>query len=245
MRYLVSVLFIFFAVSYAFPQAATVQVNPNNKTISVSADHTVTVAPEIAILVFGFRNTDREKEVAYRENVKIAGEILKALRDSGINAEAISTRSMRLQRQEQDEERPVKPETLPFVAYQEWTVRIAAKDAQTVLDLVVRAGVNDVSDPDWTVADPVALEAKAYGAALAKARKIAEQMALGLGGQLGDLVYATNSPDLAYGRVRELPMLSYAAGISAKYPRKTEPVLQLLPQQVERRVQVVATFAVK
>jgi hypothetical protein len=53
-----------------FPQAATVQVNPSNKTISVNADHTMTVDPEIAMLRFGVRNTSPQKEVAYRDNVK-------------------------------------------------------------------------------------------------------------------------------------------------------------------------------
>jgi uncharacterized protein len=55
-------------------------------------------------------------------------------------------------------------------------------------------GANDIDDVEWKVADPVALEAKARGAALAKARSIAEQMAKGLAIRLGDLVYASNAP---------------------------------------------------
>jgi uncharacterized protein YggE len=244
MRYLNVILFLLVATSSAFPQAATVQVNPSNKTISVSADHTITVEPEIALLRFGFRNTAAQKDEAYRENVKVAGEILKSLRDSGIKDEAISTVSVRLEREQQDEERPVKPEMLRYIAFQEWVVRVGAKDASIVVDLAMKAGVNDLSNPGWTVADPVGLEAKAYGTALAKAKKIAEQMALGLGAQLGDLVYATNSRILAYGSdsTRELPIVSSYLSMSA---RKTEPSLRLLPQRVERSVQVVATFAIK
>jgi len=98
------------------------------------------------------------------------------------------------------------------------------------------AGANDVSDPEWTVADPVALEAQAYGAALAKARQIAEQMALGLGAQLGDLVYASNSLNMTFGMPKAY----------AKRPARTqEPALQIFPKKVERVVQVVATFSVK
>jgi hypothetical protein len=57
MKYLKAVLLLFFAVSAAFPQAANVQVNRDNKTISVSADHTMSVEPEIAVLRLGYRKT--------------------------------------------------------------------------------------------------------------------------------------------------------------------------------------------
>jgi uncharacterized protein YggE len=63
-------------------------------------------------------------------------------------------------------------------------VTVAASAAQTVVDLAVKAGANEVDDVEWNVADPVALQAKASGAALAKARSIADQMAKGLGTKL-------------------------------------------------------------
>ncbi len=205
------ILLLFFSVSTAFPQSATVQVTPNNKTISVTAEHTVSVEPEIAVLRFRYRNTAPQKEVAYRENLKAAENILNALKNAGIRDGAISTRSIRVERQEPDEDRPVKPEMLQSVAFQEWAVVVPAREAQSVVDLVMGAGVNALSNPEWTVVDPVALEAKAYGSALAKARKIAEQMALGLGAELGDLVYATNSLNLAHGASKELPSRRTAA----------------------------------
>jgi uncharacterized protein YggE len=50
---------------------------------------------------------------------------------------------------------------------------------------------------EWSVADPLALQAKAGGAALAKAKSIADQMAKGLGARLGELVYASNRAPVA------------------------------------------------
>jgi len=129
MRYLKVVLLLFCAVSSAFPQTAAVQVSTNNKTISVTADHIISVEPEIAILRFGFRNTASQKEVAYHENVNTAGKILKALKEAGIKDDAISTVSLRLERQQQIDTKPVKPEILPFDAYQEWMVSVEAKEA--------------------------------------------------------------------------------------------------------------------
>jgi len=243
MRHLACIFLTLLAVSPAFPQAANVQINRENKTISVSADHTIPVDPEIAILRFGYRNTSPQKDTAYRDNVKVAGEILKALQDAGISDEVISTDSLQLERQEQSENKLVKPELLQFEAYQAWKVRVASKEAQSIIEIAAKAGANDVSNPEWIVSDPVALEAQAYGAALAKARKIAEQMANGLGAQLGDLVYATNSLGLAY--VRLNASMAEQNLIEGRPVRRPEPVLRILPQKVERRVQVVAVFAVK
>jgi uncharacterized protein YggE len=223
----------------AFAQTANVQINRDNRTISVNSDHTITVEPEIAIVTLGFRNSSPRKDTAFRENVRVAGEILKALEGAQIGTDQISTASLKLARQEQSEERPVKPELLQFEALQSWTVRISAKGAQAAVDLAVKAGANEVSGPDWTVADPVELESRAYGAALAKARKIAEQMALGLGAQLGDLIYATNSagvrPDSTYYMSTPVP---------PKIASPSTP-LRILPKKVERRVEVVAVFNLK
>ena len=61
-----------------------------------------------------------------------------------------------------------------------------------MVDAAVKAGANEVDDVEWNVVDPIALQAKAGGAALAKARAIADQMAKGLGIKVGELVYASN-----------------------------------------------------
>jgi len=234
-----------FTLLPAFPQNANVQVNRENKTIAVTAEHTMTVEPEIAILRLGYRNTSSQKETAYRDNVRAAAEILKALRDAGVRDEAISTESLRLERQEQNEQRLVKPELLQFEAYQVWNVRVAAQEAQTIIALAVRAGANEVSNPDWTVVDQVELEARAYGAALAKARKIAEQMAVGFGAQLGDLVYATNNSNPLFSRFYSSSLQTSVSEVTGGAIRKQEPVLKVFPKKVERRALVVAVFAVK
>lgn len=225
-------------------QNANVQINRENKTISVTSDHTLTVDPEIALVRVGFRNTSPQKEAVYRENVRVADAILKALKDAGIVDQQISTETLTLERQEQDDTRLVKPEMLQFEAFQNWTVRVAARDAQAVIELAAKAGANEISDPTWTVTDAVALEAQAYGAALVKARKIAEQMALGLGGQLGDLVYATNSANPLYSRGYN-NLIASAAETSGGPIKRPEPVLKIFPKKVERRVQVVAVFNLK
>jgi uncharacterized protein YggE len=80
-------------------------VNRENKTISVTADHTMTVEPDVALVRFGCRTTSPQKDTAYRDNVRIAEAIVKALRGAGVNDETITTESLQLERQEQNDQR--------------------------------------------------------------------------------------------------------------------------------------------
>src|SRR5690349_21013798 len=97
-------------VGTASAQVANVQINHENKTISVTADHTLTVEPDIALVQFGYRDTAAQKDGAYRENVRISAEILKALEGAGVKGVDISTESLQLERQEQKGNQIVKPE---------------------------------------------------------------------------------------------------------------------------------------
>lgn len=107
---------------------------------------------------------------------------------------------------------------------------LAVPRAQAAVDLAVKRGANEVDDVDWNVADPIALQAKASGAALAKARAIADQMAKGLGTKLGELVYASNRAPVGK-FFRHLAMNTESAEVSAIGER--EPQLTLFPQKVK------------
>ena len=173
--------------------AQDIQVNRQNKTISVTAEESATADAEIAVLEIGYRNYAPTQDTAFQENVRVAGKITKALLDGGTAKENIETEKIQLGRTETDEKwtADMKKER-QFEARQSWHVTVSAVVAQTVVDASVKAGANEVEDVEWNVADPVALQAKAGGAALAKAKAMAEQMAKGLGTKLGELVYASN-----------------------------------------------------
>ena len=114
--------------------------------------------------------------------------------------------------------------------------------AQIVVDLAVKAGANEVDDVEWNVADPVALQAKAGGAALAKARSIADQMAKGLGTKLGELVYASNRAPVAkmWRGMTAQTSLSSIATVTEKQPKLT-----LFPQKVKSEATVHAVFSIE
>ncbi len=220
-----------------------IQVNRQNKTIAVTADESMTADAEVAVLAIGYHNYAPTQDAAFRENLRVAEHITQALLRAKIAAENIETEKLRLGRTEGDEKwtAEMKKER-SFEAQQSWHVTISASQAQTVVDLAVRAGANDVDDVEWNVADPVALQAKASGAALAKARSIAEQMAKGLGAKLGDLVYASNRAPVAK-MWRGAVLNTMAATITNA--TENEPKLKLFPQKVKSDATVHAVFAIE
>ena len=221
-----------------------IQVNRQNKTIAVTADDSITAEAEVAVLAIGYHNYAPTQDAAFRENVRVAEQITQAFLQAKIASDNIESEKLGLGRTEADEKwtEDMKKDRA-FEAQQSWHVTVSAAQAQAVVDLAVKAGANEVEDVEWNVVDPVALQAKASGAALAKAKSIAEQMAKGLGTKLGELVYASNRapvPKMWRG-ARETFMM---AALGGKIAEK-EPKLKLFPQKVKSEATVYAVFAIE
>jgi len=222
----------------AAAQSPVVQVSRDNRTISVSVQYTLVVDPEVTVLRFGYVNSSPDKDTAFRENVRMANQIIAALNRAGIPSRDISTNSLTLEKQE--EYRPSEKAQPLFKSQQQWTLRVDAKEAQKIIDLVVRAGANDINDPEWTVKDPLALEAKANATALARAKEVAQQIASGLNAHLGDLVHANNG---TVGRFGNVNMSTETIEVNAA--SVVETTLKVFPKKVERAVNVNAVFLIQ
>jgi uncharacterized protein len=223
--------------------AQDIQVNRQNKTIAVTADDSIAADPEIAVLSVGYHNYAPTQDQAFRENVRVADQITRALLDTKIPEANIETGKLQLARVEQDQKwtEQMKKERV-FEAQQSWHVTVSSSQAQSIVDLAVASGANEVDDVDWNVADPIALQAKASGAALAKAKSIAEQMAKGLGTKLGELVYASNRAPV--GKMwRGMTLNTESAVIVGA--RERTPKLKLFPQKVKSDATVYAVFAIQ
>lgn len=232
------VLLIGAPVPSAWPQE--VQVSRSNKTISVVATETVQTDPDLAEIRVGYQNYGGTKDAAYGENTRIANLITKALLDAGIPKENIETQGVHLERVSEGTNLPQDArKERQFEASQSWTVRIGVRDAQRMVDIAVAAGANSVEDVSWTVKDPIALDAKAHSAALAKARSLADQITKGLGAKLGDLLFVSNENTSS-----RLARFSYVtrSGVGVA---ETRPQLILFPQQVRREAAVHAVFALE
>ena len=229
--------------SACFSSAQDIQVNRQNKTIAVTADDSVTADAEIAVLAIGYYNYAPTQDGAFRENVRVAEQVTKALLDAKVPKANIETERLRLGRAEIDEKWTAEmKKDRQFTAWQSWHVTVSAAEAQTVVDLAVRAGANEVDDVEWNIADPVALQAKAGAAALAKARAVADQMAKGLGTKLGELIYASNRAPVprAYRGMETIEVNANAAP-----PPPPPPKLTLFPQKVKSDATVYAVFSIE
>lgn len=226
--------------------AQQVQVSKQNKTISVSADQTIKVAPDLAKLSIGRQDYAPVQDDAFRETKSAINRILNALQSLGIKDEQISTEQLVVE--ETFFESSVTPELRKQHKYhsqQSLDVVVPVSIAQTVVDACVGAGANSVGSPDWVLSDYDAAQAKAASAALQKARLNAQQMATGLGAKLGDLIYASNNVPNPYYALfgRGVTLNSMASTVSRVI--KTEPQLKLFPKPIEVKATVYATFAIE
>ena len=219
--------------------AQDIQINRENKTIAVTAEDSVTADAEMAVLEIGYHNYSLTQDGAFYDNVRVADKVTKALLDAKIPKGNIETEKLRLSRTDIDEKwtEEMKKER-QFTAEQSWHVTVSASEAQAVVDLAVKAGANELDDVQWDVIDPVALQAKAGAAALAKARTVAEQMAKGLGTKLGELVYASNRAAV----VKTYPVVVTAA---PPPPPPPQPKVTLFPQKVKSDATVYAVFSIE
>jgi uncharacterized protein len=225
--------------------AQMVQVSRANRTISVTADESVTAEPDFAVVTLGHRNYGTTHPEAYGETVRASDQLTTTLTSAGIRREQIETGELKIDRVELDAKWDAKLRTeRQFEATQTWKVRVRALDAAKIVDLAMKSGANTVEDVQWEVGDPNALQAKASGAALAKARKIAEQMAKGLGSKIGELVYASNRAAVA-------SMLFGGGGMNTEMAyvqvsgTTRQPVLSLYPAKVKQSATVYAVFAIE
>ena len=233
-------LSVLFSVCVVSMYAQTIQVNRQNKTIAVTADDSATAVAEVAVVEIGYHNYATTQDGAFHENVRVAEQITKALLDAKIPRGNIETEKLRLSRAEIDEKwTPDMKKDRQFTAEQSWRVTVSASDAHSVVDLAVKAGANELNDVEWNVADPVALQARAGGAALAKARTIAEQMAKGLGAKLGELVYASNRAGTT------LLTVEAVSAVVAPPPPPPPASLTLFPEKVKADATVNAVFSIE
>jgi len=239
----------FFSVMIGFIASAgllfaqDIQVNRQNKTIAVTAEESTTADAEVAVLEIGYHNYGITQAAAFLDNVRAAERITKALLEAKVPKANVETERLRLSRTEIDEKwTPDMKKERQFTAEQSWHVTVSSAEAQAVVDLAVKAGANEVEDVEWNVADPVALQAKAGGAALAKARSIADQMAKGLGTKLGELVYASNRAPVA--KMWRGMMVNTSSAVVAP-TTENKPQLTLFPQKVKSDATVYAVFSIE
>ena len=221
--------------------AQTIQVNKDNRTISVTATDKVTAMADTATVHVGFIAYGPDSAGAYATGSRLSNGIVKALTSAGIPNDSIESESQSVspvQPYQVEKLTPAEKAQRQFQITQSWTVRVPANDAAKTLDLAVKAGANQSGQIDWSFKDENAPEAEAAAKALQRARSQAEQMASSLNAKLGALLYASN--EVQASPIRPMAMRAMAAGAMDK----VEP-LAINPRQIEKTATVHAIFAIE
>jgi uncharacterized protein YggE len=224
-----------------------IEVNRQNRTVSVTVKESISVEAEVADITIGCLTYAETHNQAYAENLQKADKILKAILAFGVTKEDITTARVELSEisSEDEDSRTAKtPKPRRFKVHQGWTVRVAAGDAQKVIDIAVQAGANGIEGVTWAVKDPGALEARARAAALVKAKAVAAELANDVGAKLGNALYVSNY----------ITEITYVSKRSSGKRETTDQngvfetpdfKLELFPEKVSEEATVDVTFALE
>jgi hypothetical protein len=227
------------ATTSAQTSAQTIQVNPTNRTIAITATDKVIVMADNATVHIGFIAYGPDSDTAYATGSRISNAIVKALTTAGVPNDAIESENQNVspvQEYQIDKLTPAEKAQRKFQVVQSWTVRTSASDAAKTLDLAVKAGANQSGQIDWSLKDENAPQAEAAAKALQRARTVAGQMASGMSVKLGPLLFASNETQAE-------PPRPLMRAMSAAVAAPPQP-LAINPRQIEKIATVYAVFAI-
>lgn len=212
------------------PGQPELKIDSTNRTLMVSAQDTITVDPEVAILHIGFETLPTDPKSAYSQGTTTSNAIINALKQAGVAESAIHSEWQHLN--------SVYDKPHKFTLQQQWTVRVKPERAAELLDVAVSAGATNSGQIDWAVENQQALEDKALEGAATRARTQAAVLARGMGVKLGGLVYVSNlfAPTAT-------PMRAYVmkADVGGNAPQS----LAIEPHKVSSTATVYAVFAIE
>lgn len=173
----------------SLPQAAQGQGEPQSRTISVSGSGQVSAPPDVAVVTLGVQTEAEEASAALSQNNERMQRLVEALKDAGVAAEDIQTRSIQLWPRYEDARPEGQPQVVGYTASNTVEVRIRELDALgRLLDSAVQAGGNRIEGIRFEVSDASQVLDRAREAAWRDAEHKAVQMAELAGAALGEVV---------------------------------------------------------
>jgi len=237
-----------------FASAQTIQINRENKTIAIVTTDEASATADIAAITIGFEVFAPDAQTATAEAAKLSHSILEALHKAGVDDKSIESDEQGVERNTEFTDKDTAEQRLKrqYVFTQSWEVSATPQSAPEAIRAAVAAGANKSGKIDWRLSDRKALQAKAAGNALAKAREVAARMAEGLNVKLGALIYASNeTPATRFYRLHspEWPNADAASPqvrpISEFPPPPPPPTLEIRSQTVREEASVYAVFSIE
>ena len=213
------------------PAQPQLKIDSSNRTLTVTAEDTVSVEPEVAVLHIGFQTPPGDAKSVYAQGTQTSNTIISALKQAGVPENDIRSESQYLDRDYSTKQNKYK-------LTQQWTVRTTPQRAAEILDTAINAGATSSGEIEWTVKDEKALAEQALNRAADRARANAAVLAKGMGVRLGTLIYVSNQIS---GVILPRPM-PMAMARNAEAP--VQP-LAIEPHKVTRQASVYAIFAIE
>ncbi len=184
--------------------------------ISVRGKGEVRVVPDTAFITVGVETVAPTAAAASAELGKVAGQIVAAIRDAGVDEADTLTQSLTLSPvYERSEEGAVRPKITGYRASTTVTATVRKIDrASAVLDASLTAGANVIESVRFGVADDDSIRQQALSEAVQDAARKANAMARSLGGKIGGLIWMVEETQFS----PDVPVLSTSIGIAQSVP---------------------------
>jgi len=173
------------------PANITVQPQPPQppqRTITVTGTGLVTLTPDIAYVNIGVHTQDPSASVAMTANNTQAQAVIVVIKAAGVADKDIQTTNFSIYPQQQYDS---NGNTTGILYAVDNTVYVTVRDLTKLgglLDASVRAGANNINSISFDVADKTAALSQARLAAVAEARKQADELTGATGVSLGDVL---------------------------------------------------------
>jgi uncharacterized protein len=181
--YLLRILVLLIGGAFALAPAQAVE-----KTVTVTGEATVGVAPDTAVIRIGVTSQEKTAREAGEANAKQMTSVLAAIKASGIAERDIQTSRLSLQPQ-YDPNKGGTARLTGFQATNQVTIRIRdIENLPSVLDRAIAAGANEMSGIEFVVSEQSKLLDQARDDAIADARRKAELYAKAAGVKIGHVI---------------------------------------------------------
>jgi uncharacterized protein YggE len=204
--FLITVLLLGIILAACTPSNITVQTLPNQRTITVSGTGLITLTPDIAYINIGVHSQDASATAAMTANSTLVKAVIDTIKAAGVAEKDIKTTNFSIYQQQQFDSNG-KPTEIYYVV--ENTVYVTVRNLEKLgglLDASVRAGANNVFNISFDVADKTEALSQARAAAVADARKQADELTGATGVSLGavqTISYYDSTPPVALQYARQ------------------------------------------
>lgn len=192
------------------------------RTLHVSAQATVTRAPDRAVIQLAVETLAATAQAATAGNAESMAAVLEALDGLGIERSAVQTRSLSLNPR-YDRRPDAEPTIVAYQALNQVSVRVdGVHRVGPAVDAAVGAGANRVTGIRFELSDPEAAYHEALERAIAQARREAEVAAAALGESLGPALEVSTGGFDAPTPQRSAPQMMRAEAATPVEPGELE-----------------------